>query len=102
MTKKQEPVYLIKSSELQKLVDKKTPIDRLSICTEVIERGNVMEMWDSTAIIGDSHKIFDIRKEHDPYKDHVPGYELQWRSFYDGWGEGRINMLGKFFDLLKR
>jgi hypothetical protein len=92
-----EPVYLVKYSELMDLVMESESYDRSMISKEIEERGNLMEMWDSTAIIGESQKIFGLRKDHDPYKDHVPGYELQWRSFYDGWGEGRIDMIGRIY-----
>lgn len=94
-----EPVYLIKQSELNKLSNTDFMPDRVDLLTDIVVRGNLLDKWDSETMIGNVEKIFDIRKENDPFKA-VDGYKLQWRSFYDGWGEGRINMLGEILKIV--
>ena len=52
---------------------------------------------DSQQVIGVVHEIFEIRRLNDKFiaSDFDPvQYKLQWRSFYDGWCEGRIDLLG--------
>ncbi len=92
-----EPIYFIKHSELLNLVGMDKSWDRADISTEIICRGDLTKMWDSHAIIGKCQKVFDIRKENDPYKNQLKDHELQWRSFYNGWGEGRISMLSEIY-----
>lgn len=47
--------------------------------------------WDSTRLIGDVEKIFN--KRANPYTQST----YDWVSFYSGWMEGRINMLGELY-----
>jgi hypothetical protein len=46
--------------------------------------------WDSEQLIGNVHSRFDRLQECD-----ISGHIFDWRSFYKGWIEGRLFMLGK-------
>lgn len=46
-------------------------------------------VWDSKAIIGKSKERFDCLSEIPP----LPGQVWDWVSFYNGWLEGRLDML---------
>ena len=51
---------------------------------------------DSKQVIGNVDNVFNTRKTNDPFVatdlDQMQ-YRLQWRSFYDGWIEGRMALL---------
>ena len=52
---------------------------------------DALKLYDSTAMIGNVHERFDILTSH---PDHLR-QDLDWRSFYDGWIEGRFGMYGE-------
>ena len=57
---------------------------------------DALKLYDSTAMIGNVHERFDILTSH---PDHLR-QDLDWRSFYDGWIEGRFGMYGELYTMV--
>ena len=56
---------------------------------------DALKLYDSTAMIGNVHERFDILTSH---PDHLR-QDLDWRSFYYGWIEGRFGMYGELYTM---
>jgi hypothetical protein len=52
-----------------------------------------MRGWDSTRMIGDVDRYYKNFKEN--HRDYNGRISREWLAFYNGWLEGRLDMLGQ-------
>lgn len=57
-----------------------------------------MTCWDSKRIIGNVHQAYEHFKARNARKfEDFPERDREWVAFYNGWLEGRIDMLNEIF-----